>query len=344
MRDQPTTKRTVWRGFYHAPVLFVAALVLAATGLSLNATHYALADDGATTTHKANEAFVTNQTGDSITVVDLNSFSAIAEISVPGKPAGVAVSPDRRWVYVTVPDGKALVVIDAEARKVAARVPLGQGPLGIAVSPRTGLVYVADWYEHKIYEVDAAGFGIRRTFATGRSPSGVAVTPDGERLLSADRDNNAVSIFDLQTGNRVAEIATGTRPFGLTIDKSGTRAFAANVKSNDVTIINLKTEAVEATVPVGRRPYAVALTERYAFVTDQYAATVSVIGLEDFKRVKTIAVDDYPEGIASDRARGQIYVACWEADTLQRIDAETLAVTGSADVGAGPRAFGAFLR
>jgi YVTN family beta-propeller protein len=37
-------------------------------------------------------------------------------------------------------------------------------------------------------------------------------------------------------------------------------------------------------------------------------------------------------------------VANWFSDTLSIIDAETLAVVGTAAVGAGPRAFGTFIR
>ena len=42
----------------------------------------------------AREAFVTNQTGDSLSIVDLASGAAAPEIRIGGKPAGIAVSPD----------------------------------------------------------------------------------------------------------------------------------------------------------------------------------------------------------------------------------------------------------
>ena len=60
--------------------------------------------------------------------------------------------------------------------------------------------------------------------------------------------------------------------------------------------------------------------------------------------IKTIEVGDTPEGIAADPAGRFVYVACWFANTLERIDATTLEVTASGSTGDGPRAFGAFLR
>ena len=97
-------------------------------------------------------------------------------------------------------------------------------------------------------------------------------------------------------------------------------------------------------MPVGRRPYAVALAGGRAFVTNQYADSVSVIDLQSSKVVKTIDVGDHPEGIEADPAGAFVYVACWFDNVLQRIDAQTLTITGDADVGDGPRAFGLFLR
>ena len=44
------------------------------------------------------------------------------------------------------------------------------------------------------------------------------------------------------------------------------------------------------------------------------------------------------------RAAANVYVACWGDDFLLRLDPDTLAVTGKAAVGDGPRAFGKFLR
>ncbi len=69
----------------------------------------------------AREALVTNQTGDSLSVVDLATFKAVAEIKIGGKPAGVALSPDGTRAYVTSPESKELVIVDAETRSIASR-------------------------------------------------------------------------------------------------------------------------------------------------------------------------------------------------------------------------------
>lgn len=53
---------------------------------------------------------------------------------------------------------------------------------------------------------------------------------------------------------------------------------------------------------------------------------------------------NYPEGIDATEDGRFVFVACWEDNTLVKIEVEDLSVAGKAAVGDGPRAFGTFLR
>jgi YVTN family beta-propeller protein len=79
------------------------------------------------------------------------------------------------------------------------------------------------------------------------------------------------------------------------------------------------------------------------FVTNQHAESVSVLDAATFENVKTMRVGSFPEGIEADATGSSVWVACWDTNTLERIDAATLAVTVRIPVGEGPRAFGRFL-
>ncbi len=122
------------------------------------------------------EAFITNQIGDSLSVVDLDEMKAVTEVIIGGRPAGIALSPDKAFAYLTAPESKELVVFDTTTRAVTKRIAVGQGPLGIAVHPIDGRVLVADWYTHRLYSVDPAKGAVTGEVEVGQSPSGVAVT------------------------------------------------------------------------------------------------------------------------------------------------------------------------
>ena len=290
------------------------------------------------------EALTTNQLADSVSLVDLATMKTVAEITTGGKPAGIALSPDKKKAYVTAPDGQELIEIDVAGRQVARRLKLGGGPLGIAAHPLKPEVFVADWYFHKSAVVETKDFKVISEIAVGQSPSGLAVTPDGKTLISADRDSDQISIVDLETRKVAATVKTGKRPFGVTMAADGTRAYTANVASDDVTVIDLAARQVIGTIKVGHRPYAIAFAGGLGFSTDQGVGTVTVFDPVGLKPVKTIEACDHPEGIETATDETAVYIACWGDNVLLQLDPKKLEITGKAATGDGPRAFGKFLR
>jgi YVTN family beta-propeller protein len=93
---------------------------------------------------------------------------------------------------------------------------------------------------------------------------------------------------------------------------------------------------------VGERPYGVTFSKGRAFVTNQYANTLSVIDLATLIPVATIETNEYPEGIDT-TADGRVIFSNWFDNTIQVMDPDTLEITDSFDTADGPRAFGRFI-
>lgn len=294
------------------------------------------------TTTVADDAFVTAQSADAVSVVDLATMKTVATLPIGGKPAGVAVSRDGARVYVTSPDGQFITVIDARARTALKKIPLKGAPLGIAVSPDGKRVYATLAYDRLLVEIDPEQ-GVTRELGVGAMASGVAVTPDGKTILVTDRDDNALSFVDAGTLTRAAAIPVGKHPFGVTIDAAGARAYTANVESDDVSVIDVAGRKVVGTLKTGSRPYTVALAAGRIFVADQHADEVSVFDAASLAPAGAVKVGEYPEGIAASADESRVYVANWFSNELWAIDAKTLKVAGKAETGDGPRAFGAFV-
>ena len=125
----------------------------------------------------AAEAVVTVQLDNRVEIVDLDAGKVVATIPVPGSPAGIALSPDRRTAYVTRPDAPGLGIVDLAARTLTASLPLPGGPLGIACNPRSGAVYVADWYARRVLVLVPGEGGLRLDNAAVSDPKKLA-TPE----------------------------------------------------------------------------------------------------------------------------------------------------------------------
>lgn len=291
----------------------------------------------------ADTAWVTNQSSNNVSVVDLDTAKVVATIDVDGQPAGVAAAPDGKHVYVVSPASKTISEIDTKTREVVRRLTLEEGgPIGVAVSPDSRWIYVTDWYSARVFVIDFATLELRLERRTGASPSGIAITPDGLLLVTADRDDNQVSVINTETW-KTEHIPVGERPFGVTVDAAGKRAYTANVGSNTVTVIDLARRAVIGSIPTGDRPYAVALARGKGFATDQYGETITVFDLNTLEVIETIDSGEYPEGIATTSDGQTVVFANWFSNSLWVVDADTLEVVHEIDVGDGPRAFGQFL-
>ena len=57
-------------------------------------------------------AFITNQLSNSVSVIDLETYKVIKEISVGSRPAGVAVTKHGKRIFVSNPESKEISVID----------------------------------------------------------------------------------------------------------------------------------------------------------------------------------------------------------------------------------------
>jgi YVTN family beta-propeller protein len=75
--------------------------------------------------------FVSNRVANTISKLDLQTQSIVAQINVPGGPDCMDVSADGKWLYVTSRWAKKLTVIDLQTGKIARQVNVGRSPHGV---------------------------------------------------------------------------------------------------------------------------------------------------------------------------------------------------------------------
>lgn len=88
-------------------------------------------------------AFVTNQEGDTVAVLDVANRSTVTTVAVDTDSAGVAIGNKQRFVCVTNPKSKNVSVLDTQLLPVRATIPAGEGALRIVADPIRDRIYVA---------------------------------------------------------------------------------------------------------------------------------------------------------------------------------------------------------
>ena len=76
-----------------------------------------------------------------------------AELATGSAPAGLALSPDGRWLVTADRDADQLSVFDAETLALRHRVRVGSRPFGVAFAP-DGRVFSADVGSNSVSVVD----------------------------------------------------------------------------------------------------------------------------------------------------------------------------------------------
>ncbi len=179
-------------------------------------------------------------------------------------PAGIATSPDGRWVYVAENLGDSLAVISAANGRIVQRLPIGRYPYGLAVT-RDGTVYASVWGgdDIRVYRptwdaarpLESAG-----TIEVARHPSSMTLNAAQTRLFVASGSTDRIAVVDLKSRRVLTELrdpppegpAQGSTPNALALSTDGTQLYVAEGDANAIAVFAL--DSATADVSGGPAP------------------------------------------------------------------------------------------
>ncbi len=236
-------------------------------------------------------AYVPNQTGAAVAVVDVSNGAVIATVPVGAAPIGVAVAPGGRYVYITQHNADTVAVVSTNTNTVLAQISAGNKPLGVAVSPDGTRLYVTNfltatasgagslWVNGTLTVVDTATRVVLTTVTVGANPSGVAVSPDGNRVYIANSGAGTLSVVSTVTNAVTSTITVGANPVGVAASPDGLRVYVANGGSASVSVIDAAALTVASTIRVGGHTTGIAVSDdsTRVLVSNTFDNSVSVI-------------------------------------------------------------------
>ena len=92
----------------------------------------------------ANKVFVSNEKGNTVTVIDSESWEVIAEFNAGNRPRGITISPDGKELYVCASDDDVVRVFDTETYRELHTLPSGPDPELFVLHPSGNPLYIAD--------------------------------------------------------------------------------------------------------------------------------------------------------------------------------------------------------
>ena len=255
------------------------------------------------------KAYVANNRGGSISVVDLGRYEVIRTIRSPllDRPHGMEVTPDGRRLLLTSEGNRRLVLIDTARDAILKSISTSQERAHMVAILKGGRrAFVANVGSDSMSVLDLGGFRVQRHVKVGPGPEGIAVTPNGRWVVVALQGSDQVAILDPESLQVVARLPVGRTPVRVAATPNGFTALVSNRGSNDVTVLDLLGRRVRGTVRVGRRPGGLVSDARgsRAYVCNNDSNTVSVISIAGLEVAGEIPTGAQPDGIAFVPRRG----------------------------------------
>ncbi len=270
-----------------------AALLLALTLLSAQAP-------------AADRAYVSNEDGETVTVLDARDGSVVATVPVGKRPRGLKLSRDGSVLYVAVSGLPKCPpsVPDAECAKLKRDLQAD----GIAI-------------------IDTATLKLRGLLKSGSDPEQFDVSRDGKRLFISNEDSARATVLDTSSGAIVGTVPTGHEPEGVRVSPDGKWVVVTSETDSTVSIIDSSSLKVLKTVHVGLRPRDAAFTSdsKAAYVSGEGDASLSRVPIpsgEPVTRVLQLSQKARPMGVVFDAARKRIYVSTGRGGTVAVVQEE----------------------
>ena len=273
-------------------------------------------------------AYTANAAQNTVSVLNLGTYSVTGSVSVPGGPAGLAVTPDGSKVYVALATSNMVAVISAASKSVLATISTGNTPKQVAISPNGSLVYVVNQGSNQVSVISSTSNSVVASIGVGSYPSGIALSSDGTRAYVANLSSNNVSVIDTSSNQVINTFATPSAPDAIAVAPNGQNVYVASEGLSNVTVYDISGGLV-ATITGFNYPTSMAITPNSSriFVTNGDGASVSVIDAGSNKVIASVGVGMIPMFVASSTDGTQAYVVNEFGFSLSVINTSSNAVT-----------------
>ncbi|HHT9129338.1 MAG TPA: YncE family protein [Candidatus Brocadiaceae bacterium] len=160
-----------------------------------------------TTSPDGGTLYICNQSGHSVTFVDVKSQKVVGEVAVQVQPEAAAPTPDNAFLFVCNAESDSVSVIDIAKKQAIKEIKVGDWPSGIKISRDGKTAYVA-CSGNMWNTVDVIDTGrmekVRAIYTSDYGPRTLDISPDNKTLAvindTVGSINRSVNFIDVASG------------------------------------------------------------------------------------------------------------------------------------------------
>ena len=291
-------------------------------------------------------AYVSNEKGNSITIIDTEKLEAIATVKVGRRPRGIELTKDGSELFICAGDDDAIQVLDTKSLRITGKLPSGPDPELLVLSPDGGIVYVSNENDNLVTMIDARRKEQVGDVPVGVEPEGMAISPDGAILVNTSETTNMAHFIDTRTKQIVANVLVDARPRFAEFKKDGSELWVSSEVGGTISVIDPVKHIVKQKIGFAIpglskeavQPIGVSITRdgKRAFVALGPANRVAVIDAETKKIEKYLLVGQRVWHLAFTPDEKYLLTTNGVSNDVSVIDVASLKVVKSIPVGAFP--------
>ena len=255
---------------------------------------------------------------------------------------GLSAHAARPPIFVLNSQDANIHVIDPDSWSVTRRIPTGKEPHHLYLTPDEKSVVVANAANNSLTFIDPRTAEVQRVVRNIIDPYHLRFSPDMKWLVTVANRLNHIDLYRWDGSNLTLakRIPSAKTPSHLWIDSNSTTVYTTMQDSDELVAVDLATQTIKWRVKTGSLPADVFGTadDRFLLVGMTGGREVQVfdISVQPARLVKSIPTG---EGAHAFRALGDgrhVLVSNRVANTISKIDLQTLEVVGSFKAPGGP--------
>lgn len=195
-----------------------------------------------------------------VLVYDANTMALKKSIDVGKDPAEVTMSANGQYAFVANGKSNSVTVIRLSDKTVAKTIPVGANPVG-AWPGANNKMYVDNEDGKSISVIDVATLAVTETINLGFTPGYVAYHPTRNELWVSMAGENRVAILE-QMGSIWMwhyQVVTGADAHAIVFDKDGKTAYVTNQGAATVSVVDVVARTKTKDISVGKKPNGIIL-------------------------------------------------------------------------------------
>jgi len=198
-----------------------------------------------------------------VLVYDALTFALKKTIPVGMEPAEVTMSANGQYAFAANGMSNSVTVIRVADKAVVKTIPVGDDPVG-AWTGADGNMYVDNEKGQSISVINVNSLTVTETVKLGFTPGYAAYHPTRNELwVSQAGTGNKVVIFERMNGGwmKMGEVVTGLDAHAIAFTKDGTTAYVTNQGAATVSVIDVAKRTKLKDIAVGKKPNGVVLNQ-----------------------------------------------------------------------------------